>query len=238
MDVAEDAPPKPRYRRHPHLGIETVAYRGPLERMATHAHAQVQLTLYDGAAPLSDRRLRLRGRPAHRRHHSSRRAARQRAARGSGPDAAHLLHRRSAGRGDRRRALARRRDGRLSRSAHRRRCDGGAARRCASGARSAGPRGRGAGLPYISKIRTTTAASSEAITRTLRGCSDQSFSSPTGLEVKHLPLRVDHTEVVQAYVAVHVGEEDLEVRVVSVRPERQPAPVANLAWIVGVGNQW
>jgi AraC-like DNA-binding protein len=46
--VAEDAPPKPRYQRHPHLGIETVAYHGPLERMSTHAHAQYQLTLYDG----------------------------------------------------------------------------------------------------------------------------------------------------------------------------------------------
>jgi AraC-like DNA-binding protein len=57
MDVAEDAPPKPRYQRHPQLGIETVAYRGPLERMATHAHAQVQLTLYDGGP----RRFRIAG---------------------------------------------------------------------------------------------------------------------------------------------------------------------------------
>jgi AraC-like DNA-binding protein len=39
---------KPRYERHPRLGIETVAYRGPLPRMPTHAHAQFQLTLYDG----------------------------------------------------------------------------------------------------------------------------------------------------------------------------------------------
>jgi AraC-like DNA-binding protein len=48
--VADDTPRKPRYQRHPHLGIETVAYRGPLERMPTHAHAQFQLTLYDGGA--------------------------------------------------------------------------------------------------------------------------------------------------------------------------------------------
>jgi AraC-like DNA-binding protein len=46
--VADDVPEKPRYRRHPHLGIETVAYRGPLERMPTHAHAEFQLTLYAG----------------------------------------------------------------------------------------------------------------------------------------------------------------------------------------------
>jgi AraC-like DNA-binding protein len=46
--VAEDDPRKPRYQRHPHLGIETVAYRGPLQRMPVHAHAQFQLTLYDG----------------------------------------------------------------------------------------------------------------------------------------------------------------------------------------------
>jgi AraC-like DNA-binding protein len=46
--VADDIPAKPRYRRHPHLGIETVAYRGPLERMPTHAHAEFQLTLYTG----------------------------------------------------------------------------------------------------------------------------------------------------------------------------------------------
>jgi AraC-like DNA-binding protein len=46
--VVEDAPPKPRYQSHRDLGIETVAYRGPLERMATHAHAQHQLTLYVG----------------------------------------------------------------------------------------------------------------------------------------------------------------------------------------------
>lgn len=46
--VADDSPEKPRYRRHPHLGIETVAYRGPLERMPTHAHAEFQLTLYAG----------------------------------------------------------------------------------------------------------------------------------------------------------------------------------------------
>lgn len=46
--MADDIPGKPRYRRHPHLGIETVAYRGPLERMPTHAHAEFQLTLYAG----------------------------------------------------------------------------------------------------------------------------------------------------------------------------------------------
>jgi AraC-like DNA-binding protein len=46
--VADDIPEKPRYRRHPHLGIETVAYRGPLEQMPTHAHAEFQLTLYAG----------------------------------------------------------------------------------------------------------------------------------------------------------------------------------------------
>jgi len=46
--VADDVPAKPRYRRHAELAIETVAYRGPLERMPTHAHAQFQLTLYDG----------------------------------------------------------------------------------------------------------------------------------------------------------------------------------------------
>jgi AraC-like DNA-binding protein len=46
--VADDIPEKPHYRRHPHLGIETVAYRGPLERMPTHAHAEFQLTLYAG----------------------------------------------------------------------------------------------------------------------------------------------------------------------------------------------
>lgn len=46
--MANDAPRKPRYQRHPHLGIETVAYCGPLERMPTHAHSEFQLTLYDG----------------------------------------------------------------------------------------------------------------------------------------------------------------------------------------------
>jgi AraC-like DNA-binding protein len=46
--VADDVPEKPRYRRHRHLGIETVAYCGPLERMPTHAHAELQLTLYAG----------------------------------------------------------------------------------------------------------------------------------------------------------------------------------------------
>jgi AraC-like DNA-binding protein len=46
--VANDVPEKPRYQRHPHLGIETVAYRGPLPCMPTHAHAQFQLSLYDG----------------------------------------------------------------------------------------------------------------------------------------------------------------------------------------------
>jgi AraC-like DNA-binding protein len=55
--VVDDVPAKPRYRSHPHLGIETVAYRGPLERMPTHAHAQYQLTLYDGGA----RRFRIAG---------------------------------------------------------------------------------------------------------------------------------------------------------------------------------
>ncbi len=47
-DVAEDDRHKPRYQSHPQLGIETVAYRGPLPRMPVHAHAQFQLTLYDG----------------------------------------------------------------------------------------------------------------------------------------------------------------------------------------------
>jgi AraC-like DNA-binding protein len=46
--MADEAPRKPRYQRHPRLGIETVAYRGPLTRMPTHAHAQFQLTLYSG----------------------------------------------------------------------------------------------------------------------------------------------------------------------------------------------
>ncbi len=46
--MADDVPEKPRYRRHPQLGIETVAYLGPLERMPTHAHAEFQLTLYAG----------------------------------------------------------------------------------------------------------------------------------------------------------------------------------------------
>jgi AraC-like DNA-binding protein len=46
--VAQDLPEKPRYLQHPRLGIETVAYRGPLEHMPTHAHATFQLTLYDG----------------------------------------------------------------------------------------------------------------------------------------------------------------------------------------------
>lgn len=46
--MAHDAPAKPRYRSHPHLGIETVTYRGPLEVMPTHAHSAFQLTLYDG----------------------------------------------------------------------------------------------------------------------------------------------------------------------------------------------
>ncbi len=46
--MVDEVPAKPRYQRHPQLGIETVAYRGPLERMPTHAHAQHQLTLYDG----------------------------------------------------------------------------------------------------------------------------------------------------------------------------------------------
>ncbi len=44
----EDGPAKPRYQLHDRLGIETVVYRGPLERMPTHAHAELQLTLYDG----------------------------------------------------------------------------------------------------------------------------------------------------------------------------------------------
>ncbi len=51
------APEKPRYARHPHLGIETVAYQGPLPRMPAHAHAQFQLTLYDGGP----RRFRVAG---------------------------------------------------------------------------------------------------------------------------------------------------------------------------------
>jgi AraC-like DNA-binding protein len=55
--VVDVAPEKPRYARHPHLGIETVAYRGPLERMPSHAHAQFQLTLYDGGP----RRFRVAG---------------------------------------------------------------------------------------------------------------------------------------------------------------------------------
>jgi AraC-like DNA-binding protein len=55
--VAEDAPPKPRYQRYPQLGVETVAYHGPLERMATHAHAQYQLTMYEGGP----RRFRIAG---------------------------------------------------------------------------------------------------------------------------------------------------------------------------------
>jgi len=46
--VVDPASEKPRYARHPRLGVETVAYRGPLPRMPTHAHAQFQLTLYDG----------------------------------------------------------------------------------------------------------------------------------------------------------------------------------------------
>jgi AraC-like DNA-binding protein len=46
--VVDPASEKPRYARHPRLGIETVVYRGPLPRMPTHAHAQFQLTLYDG----------------------------------------------------------------------------------------------------------------------------------------------------------------------------------------------
>jgi AraC-like DNA-binding protein len=46
--VAGDVPSKPRYQWHQRLAIETVAYRGPLERMPTHAHAEIQLTLYDG----------------------------------------------------------------------------------------------------------------------------------------------------------------------------------------------
>ncbi|HLK93594.1 MAG TPA: AraC family transcriptional regulator [Polyangia bacterium] len=55
--MVDDVPAKPRYQRHPQLGIETVAYRGPLERMPTHAHAQYQLTLYDGGP----RRFRVAG---------------------------------------------------------------------------------------------------------------------------------------------------------------------------------
>jgi AraC-like DNA-binding protein len=46
--VGEDLPDRPRYQRHPSLGVETVAYRGPLEHMPRHAHAEFQLTLYDG----------------------------------------------------------------------------------------------------------------------------------------------------------------------------------------------
>jgi AraC-like DNA-binding protein len=46
--VVDDLPEKPRYRRHSQLGIETVAYLGPLERMPAHAHAEFQLTLYAG----------------------------------------------------------------------------------------------------------------------------------------------------------------------------------------------
>lgn len=46
--MVDPASEKPRYARHPRLGVETVAYRGPLPRMPTHAHAQFQLTLYDG----------------------------------------------------------------------------------------------------------------------------------------------------------------------------------------------
>ncbi len=55
--VDDDVPAQPRYQRHPQLGIETVAYRGPLQRMPTHAHAQHQLTLYDGGP----RRFRVAG---------------------------------------------------------------------------------------------------------------------------------------------------------------------------------
>jgi AraC-like DNA-binding protein len=47
--VARDAAEWPRYRQHAVLGLETVAYRGPLPRMPTHAHAQYQLSLYAGA---------------------------------------------------------------------------------------------------------------------------------------------------------------------------------------------
>src|SRR5438477_5253996 len=47
-NVPGDVPSKPRYQWHHRLGIETVTYRGPLERMPTHAHAEIQLTLYDG----------------------------------------------------------------------------------------------------------------------------------------------------------------------------------------------
>jgi AraC-like DNA-binding protein len=46
--VVDPASEKPRYARHPRLGIETVAYRGALPCMPNHAHAQFQLTLYDG----------------------------------------------------------------------------------------------------------------------------------------------------------------------------------------------
>jgi len=46
--VVDPASEKPRYALHTRLGVETVAYRGPLPRMPTHAHAQFQLTLYDG----------------------------------------------------------------------------------------------------------------------------------------------------------------------------------------------
>ena len=46
--MADYIPAKPHYRSHPHIGIETVAYMGPLERMPTHAHAEFQLTLYAG----------------------------------------------------------------------------------------------------------------------------------------------------------------------------------------------
>jgi AraC-like DNA-binding protein len=57
LHAVENAPGKPRYIWHPRLGIETVAYRGPLERMPTHAHAEYQVTLYDGAP----RRFRVAG---------------------------------------------------------------------------------------------------------------------------------------------------------------------------------
>jgi AraC-like DNA-binding protein len=56
--VVDPASEKPRYARHPRLGIETVAYRGPLPHMPTHAHAQFQLTLYEGGP----RRFRVAGR--------------------------------------------------------------------------------------------------------------------------------------------------------------------------------
>jgi AraC-like DNA-binding protein len=55
--VVDPAPEKPRYARHARLGIETVAYCGPLPLMPTHAHAQFQLTLYDGGP----RRFRIAG---------------------------------------------------------------------------------------------------------------------------------------------------------------------------------